>query len=69
MDPSANDNAAIQSASAHGHLAVVARLLQDERVGPSDWNNEAIRAASENGHLAVVARLLQDPRVAATWNT
>jgi hypothetical protein len=50
-------------ASQYGKLAVVARLLQDPRVDPSDRDNQAIRKASNSGRLAVVERLLQDPRV------
>jgi len=63
IDPSAENNYAIRVASENGHLAVVNRLLADERVDPSADNNFAIRWASENGHLAVVNRLLQDERV------
>jgi hypothetical protein len=54
---------AIKSASLNGHLAVVDRLLQDERVDPAADDNNAIKSASRNGHLAVVDRLLQDERV------
>ena len=50
-------------AALNGHLKVVNRLLQDERVDPSDRNNEAIQWAAHNGHLDVVKRLLQDLRV------
>ena len=46
-----------------GHIEVIERLLQDERVDPAADDNFAIRAASENGHVVVVARLLQDKRV------
>ena len=35
VNPSADDNCAIQSASTNGYLAVVNRLLQDPRVDPS----------------------------------
>ena len=62
-DPSIDNNEAILVASSNGHLPVVDRLLQDERVDPSDLNNRAIILASENGHLRVVDRLLQDERV------
>jgi hypothetical protein len=63
IDPSANDNYAVQVAAQNGHLAVVERLLQDERVDPSADDNYAIRMAAFNGHLAVVDRLLEDDRV------
>jgi hypothetical protein len=65
FDPSANDNDAIQQAAAHGHLAVVERLLQDVRVDPSGDDNYAVRWAAENGHPAV-DRLLDDDRVDVT---
>jgi hypothetical protein len=50
-------------ASQNGHLSVVDRLLQDERVDPAARDNYAIGRASESGHLSVVDRLLQDERV------
>jgi surface antigen len=53
-------------AAANGHLAVVARLLQDRRVdpaAPAARSNQAMRLASANGHVAVVERLLRDERV------
>jgi hypothetical protein len=50
-------------AARKGHLAVIERLLQDERVDPSADNNYAVRLAAENGQLAIVDRLLQDQRV------
>jgi hypothetical protein len=43
FDPSADDNFAIRLAALNGHLAVVERLLQDERVDPSDFKSLAIR--------------------------
>jgi hypothetical protein len=46
-------------ASSKGHLDVINRLLQDERVDPSAKDNEAIRNASSQGHLDAVNRLLQ----------
>jgi hypothetical protein len=63
VDPSENNNSAIQYASDNGHLAVVERLLQDHRVDPSSLNNDAIQCAASSGHLAIVERLLQDDRV------
>jgi hypothetical protein len=50
-------------AARDGHIAVVERLLQDERVDPSADNNYAVRLAARDGHIAVVERLLQDERV------
>lgn len=62
-DPSENGNSAIIYASGRGHIQVVNRLLQDERVDPSSHNNLASALASKNEHLSVVRRLLQDIRV------
>jgi hypothetical protein len=50
-------------AAYHGHLAVVDRLLEVDRVDPSAKSNNAVRWAAYNGHMAVVERLLQDKRV------
>ena len=48
VDPSMCDyNMAMKYASRNGQLAVVERLLQDERVDPSDRENYAIRHASQ----------------------
>jgi ankyrin repeat protein len=63
VDPSADTNYAIRWASNNGYIAVVERLLADERVDPSALNNYAIQFAAKNGHVAVVERLLQDERV------
>ena len=63
LDPSADDNCAVKVAACCGHLAVVERLLQDERFDPSADNNGAVREASQNGHVEIVDRLLQDVRV------
>jgi hypothetical protein len=53
----------VRWAARNGHLAIVERLLQDDRVDPSAEDNYAVRMAAENGHLAVVDRLLEDDRV------
>ena len=63
MDPAAEDDRAIRVASENGHLPVVNRLLQDERVNPAASANYAIRVASKRGYLPVVEMLLQDARV------
>jgi Ras-related protein Rab-1A len=57
---SVNFSRAIRLAAAHGHLAVVDRLLRDKRVDPSSG---ALRCAAFHGHLAVVERLMRDERV------
>eukprot|EP01117_Protostelium_nocturnum_P019131 TRINITY_DN8202_c0_g2_i3.p1 TRINITY_DN8202_c0_g2~~TRINITY_DN8202_c0_g2_i3.p1 ORF type:complete len:433 (-),score=97.27 TRINITY_DN8202_c0_g2_i3:111-1409(-) len=62
-NPSDQQNNAIINASSEGHLEVVERLLEDERVDPSDQQNKAIINASFRGHLEVVERLLKDKRV------
>jgi ankyrin repeat protein len=72
IDPTArfvaNDNGCytltpLEWACRGGHLAVVERLLEDERVDPSACDNLAMLFASGQGHLAVVERLLLDARV------
>src|SRR3972149_338705 len=63
FDPSINNNYAIQFASNNGHLDIVNRLLEDDKVDPSACNNYAIGMASKYGHLDVVNRLLEDDRV------
>ncbi len=57
---------AIILASLYGHIAIVNRLLQDNRVDPGDGDNYAIIIASQKGYLTVVNRLLQDKRVNPT---
>ena len=68
VDPSANDNYAIQLASSNGYLQVVERLLEDKRVEPSADDNYAIKLAFLHRHLYVVERLLEDERVRNTIN-
>ena len=63
IDPSANNNYAIQYASYNGYEKVVELLLSDGRVDPSVDDNYAIGYASENGHDKVVKLLLSDERV------
>jgi hypothetical protein len=63
FDPSAGDNLAMRLAAKNGHLAVVERLLQDQRVDPSALDSHAVRQAACYGHFAVVERLLRDVRV------
>ena len=66
-DPSVNNNHALIEASNKGDLAVVNRLLQDNRVNSrlnSGTNYDSvIRVASRNGHVLVVDRLLQNEHV------
>eukprot|EP01117_Protostelium_nocturnum_P017071 TRINITY_DN6880_c0_g1_i1.p1 TRINITY_DN6880_c0_g1~~TRINITY_DN6880_c0_g1_i1.p1 ORF type:complete len:374 (+),score=75.23 TRINITY_DN6880_c0_g1_i1:189-1310(+) len=63
INPSANSNFAIRSASYYGHHGVVERLLLDERVNPSDHNNAAYHFARKHGHQKVVLLLEKDKRV------
>jgi hypothetical protein len=63
IDPSADNNYAVRFAARESHVAVVDRLLQDERVDPSADDNFTIRFAAEYGRRAVVERLLEDDRV------
>ena len=68
VDPSADDNYAIQSACARGYKDIVMLLLQDTRVNPSAGNNYAIQLASMYGHKEIVELLLQDDRVDPSAN-
>ena len=63
VDPSDDNNYAIEDASFTGHTEVVKLLLADPRVNPAAADNYAIRWASQNGHADVVALLLADPRL------
>ena len=63
FDPTKDYNNAIVIASGHGHLAVVNRLLEDNRVNPGAQDNYAIIYASAAGKLSVANRLLHDERV------
>jgi ankyrin repeat protein len=62
--PAIHDNRAIEEAARGGHETVVAILLRDRRVFPT---NETLRQAVNNGHRSIVKWLLQDPRVNPTW--
>ena len=68
VDPSTDDNLAIQLASCYGHYEVIKLLLSDLRVDPRADDNFAIKWASMNGHAEVVKLLSSDPRVAITIN-
>ena len=63
VDPSADNNYAIQRASKNGHLEVVRELLKDSRVDPSAYDNCAIKVAREKGYRDIVRELLKDSRV------
>ncbi len=64
VDPPESKNVALMYAIKHGHVNVVYRMLQDDRVDPSSHDNVAFRLACDyNGNFNVVDRLLQDDRV------
>ena len=63
VDPSDQNNDAIQWASNNGYYKIVKLLLKDKRVNPSVHNNFVIKTASENGCYKVVKLLLKDKRI------
>ncbi len=65
VDPAAEDNRAVWSASRLGYTDAVRLLLADPRVDPASRDNRAILAAANEGHRDVVQLLLADPRVDA----
>ena len=52
----------LRSACWDGHVAVVKRLLTDERVDPTSKNNQAMQNAITKGQIGVVELLLTDGR-------
>jgi ankyrin repeat protein len=63
VDPSAEDNEALEDAACNGHTEIVKLLLSDSRLDPSAEDNKAIRYAARNGHTEVVKLLLSDSRL------
>jgi ankyrin repeat protein len=63
IDPSSDNNNAIQIACREGFINIVKLLLNDKRVDPSDSHNYAICLASEKGDIDIVKLLLNDKRV------
>jgi ankyrin repeat protein len=63
VDPTADDNAAVQLACMAGHIDITKLLLSDARVNPGAKVNLAFRLVSKYGHMELVQRLLEDPRV------
>ncbi|KAJ3320425.1 hypothetical protein HDU76_000307 [Blyttiomyces sp. JEL0837] len=63
LDPTVNNNEAIQGASSNGEVEIVNLLLGLDGVDTTANENEAIKSASANGYLDVVELLLQVPRV------
>ena len=68
VDPSANDNEAIQAAAGLRWYIFVEMLLEDPRVDPSANNNQAIQSAVNQDHECIVEMLLEDPRVDPSVN-
>jgi ankyrin repeat protein len=50
-------------ASYNGYTDIVAFLLKDKRVNPSEDYNLTIRDAAEHGHFDIVELLLNDSRI------
>jgi len=63
IDPSENDNEAIQKASRNGQFEIVKLLLSDSRVDPSANDNYPLKWAALLGDFEIVKLLLSDPRV------
>jgi ankyrin repeat protein len=64
IDPSANNNTAIEEACNNGgNLEIVHLLLADKRVNPADDACIAFDRACQGGNLDIVKLLLGDPRV------
>ena len=62
-DASEGASAAIRSASANGHAAIVALLLQDGRAYPAVYDQAPLLNAAAHGHVDVVKLLLTCPYV------
>ncbi|KAJ3071177.1 hypothetical protein HDU98_005694 [Podochytrium sp. JEL0797] len=63
VDPSAENNVAIQMVAMSGDVDLCRMLLADPRVDPSDDGNTALREAVLYNRLPIVELLLQHPRV------
>ncbi|KAJ3395163.1 hypothetical protein HDU84_002737 [Entophlyctis sp. JEL0112] len=63
VDPSDDNNHAIQITASAGHTDLVSFLLSDNRVDPSVDDNKALLLAGMNGHTQVVEILLRHPLV------
>lgn len=68
VDPSADNNFAINVVTEYGHTEVVALLLKNPRVNPAARSNSAIVKAAQNDHDEIVKLLLADPRVDPSVN-
>jgi hypothetical protein len=63
VDPSADDQSALDGACKNGHVRVVELLLRDKRVNPAVNHNAALGLAMTSNRAGVVRVLLQDARV------
>jgi len=64
VDPSANNNSAIEEACNNGGNIEIAQLLMaDKRVNPADEKCIAFDRACQGGNLDIVKLLLDDPRI------
>lgn len=68
VNPSDNDNEAIQIAIRQDNKKVVELLLANSRIDLSSDGNWIIKWASEKGYLGIVKMLLADPRVNPSVN-
>ena len=68
VDPSIQNNDAIQIAAEKRNIPAIRILLKDSRVNPTVNNNHAIRHALKNSHFDVARILLEDKRVSdSVW--
>lgn len=63
VDPSENNNLAIQIAAAYNHLDMLDLLMRDPRVNPADNENMAIKLAKQFRNVRAILKLKSDPRV------
>jgi hypothetical protein len=63
VDPSIDNNIAVQLASELGHARIVSLLLTHPKTDPSRRDNSCIQHACKNGHADVVKILLKDCRI------
>eukprot|EP01118_Nematostelium_gracile_P006599 TRINITY_DN2121_c0_g5_i1.p1 TRINITY_DN2121_c0_g5~~TRINITY_DN2121_c0_g5_i1.p1 ORF type:complete len:393 (-),score=78.12 TRINITY_DN2121_c0_g5_i1:34-1167(-) len=66
LDPSWNQNKALEIANSNGQCDIVKRLLQDKRVDPSFDDNKLFINACKRDYLDIVNLLLEDNRVDPT---
>lgn len=66
VDPTADDNDAIQAAAQHGELEVLKYLCTELKVDPAANNSNAICLAALSGHLEVIEYLCTLPNLDPT---